>query len=128
MTSPFSIAEANTILYCARWRETTAFYREVLELPVRMEREWLVELRLREGAYLSLADAGRATMGAIDGRGLTLTWRVADLRACHARLAARGVPVGPIREHPWGATLFRFRDPEGNRVEIWSDEETEGIP
>jgi catechol 2,3-dioxygenase-like lactoylglutathione lyase family enzyme len=123
------IDRANTILYCERWPETAAFYRDTLALPVAFERDWLLELRLTEDAYLTVADASRATVGPPGGRGVTLTWRVRDLGPCHARLAAAGVPVEPIVRHPWGARLFRFRDPEGNRLEIWSDAiDPEGTP
>ncbi len=43
---------------------------------------------------------------------------VVDLQDWHDRLAAAGLPVGPIRDEPWGMTEFRVRDPSGNLVRI----------
>jgi catechol 2,3-dioxygenase-like lactoylglutathione lyase family enzyme len=44
---------------------------------------------------------------------------VADADAAHAELAARGVEVSEVQEHPWGRFVF-FSDPDGNR---WSVQE-----
>lgn len=38
---------------------------------------------------------------------------VADARAAHAELSARGVEVSDVQEFPWGTFVF-FRDPDGN--------------
>ncbi len=38
---------------------------------------------------------------------------VADIRAAHAELSARGVPVSDVQEFPWGSFVF-FQDPDGN--------------
>lgn len=38
---------------------------------------------------------------------------VADIRAAHAELAARGVEVSEVQEFPWGLFVF-FNDPDGN--------------
>ena len=54
---------SNTILYCSRWQETVAFYRDILELPITMQTEWFVEFHLTSGATLSVADQSRATIG-----------------------------------------------------------------
>jgi len=42
--------------------------------------------------------------------------RVDDVPAEHARLAERGVAVGPVVDQPWGERNFRFSDPDGN---VW---------
>jgi catechol 2,3-dioxygenase-like lactoylglutathione lyase family enzyme len=41
---------------------------------------------------------------------------VADARAAHAHLAARGVAAGPLTDGP-GVRYFRFTDPDGNPLE-----------
>jgi catechol 2,3-dioxygenase-like lactoylglutathione lyase family enzyme len=43
---------------------------------------------------------------------------VADLPGWHDRLSAAGLPVGPIRDEPWGMTEFAVRDPSGSLVRI----------
>ena len=113
------LGRINTILYCRRWREAVTFYRDVLGLGVHVETDWFVEFRVAEDAFLSIADQERASVRSAGGEGITLSFQVADAAGWHARLALRGVAVGPIRNH-WNAAAFFFRDPEGHRIEVWS--------
>lgn len=114
---PFNLS--NIILYCDRWRDTTDFYRRVLNLPVNVEKDWFMEFRLTESSFVSIADARRCSIGSSAGEGVTLTLQVDDIHTDHARLAAAGIDVGPVRRHPWGALGFFCRDPEGYRLEFW---------
>jgi catechol 2,3-dioxygenase-like lactoylglutathione lyase family enzyme len=111
----------NTILYCRQWSATVEFYRRLLGLPVNFENDWFVEFRLNDGAYLSVADASRATIVAVAGQGITLAWQVSDLTRLHAHVAAAGAQITPIRRR-WGAWVFYCHDPEGHRLEFWSEE------
>jgi len=43
---------------------------------------------------------------------------VVEVQEWHDRLAAAGLPVGPVRDEPWGMTEFAVRDPSGNLVRI----------
>ena len=115
-----SIERTNTVLYCERWPETVEFYRTALSLRVAFENDWFVEFQLSSSTFLSVADASRATIDAVDGKGVTLTWQVADLDATRTIFAARGVDVTEIKSR-WGARVFYCRDPEGHRIELWSD-------
>jgi len=117
--SEFSFNQSNTILYCDRWRETVDFYRRVLALPVTVDKDWFVELRLTPHSFVSIADTRRATIESGAGRGVTLTLQVEDVYAMHEKLAAAGVEPGPVKRHPWGALGFFCRDPEGHRLEFW---------
>lgn len=116
----FGVRRANTILYCRQWRATVAFYRERLGLATSFKNEWFVEFVLTDGAALSVADAGRATIAAVEGQGITLALLVDDLPALHERLHAAGVSVTPMRQR-WGAWVFYCRDPEGHRIEFWTE-------
>lgn len=121
MTQPdLAPKRANTILYCSQWPATVAFYRNLLGLPVSFENDWFVEFQLNDGAYLSIADASRASIATAAGQGITLAWQVRDLAHVHAYQAAAGAPVTPIRRR-WGAWVFYCHDPEGHRLEFWSD-------
>ena len=113
---------SNTILYCDRWSEVVAFYRTGLGLRATMERDWFVEFEIHPGAHVSIADAGRATVAAGDGSGLTLSWRVSDLDAVRARLDGNGVEVSAVVTR-WGAHAVFVFDPAGNRIELWSGED-----
>jgi catechol 2,3-dioxygenase-like lactoylglutathione lyase family enzyme len=110
---------ANTILYCRRWPETVSFYRNGLALPVVHATDFLVEFQLTPDSFVSVADAGRATIDSAGGIGLTLAWQVEDVAAVHRGLEAKGITVGPLQVR-WGARVFYFHDPEGHRIEIWS--------
>lgn len=116
------IAAGNTILYCSHWEETLAFYRDVLQLEANFANDWFVEFRLAGNCFLSVANAARSSIPPGGGRGLTLSLRVPDLHAAHRDLSARYADIGPIKRHGWGAEVFYLRDPEGNRIEFWSDQ------
>ena len=88
---------SNTIPYCADWTTVVDFYRHDLGLRVTMDRDWFVEFELHPGAHLSIADASSATISARNGSGLTLSWRVDNIRAMHTRLTTRRVEVSTIR-------------------------------
>jgi catechol 2,3-dioxygenase-like lactoylglutathione lyase family enzyme len=113
------IERSNTVLYCAAWRETIAFYRDVIGLSVAADNTWFVEFRLTDTAFLSVADSSRASIADVGGQGITLTLRVADVDAVHAELAQRGVAVTPVSER-WNARVCYCNDPEGHRIEFWS--------
>ena len=115
------IDRANAILYCSRWRECVRFYRQGIGLETAFENDWFVEFKLNDGARLSIANAAKASINPAEGRGVTLTLKVKDLVAVRARLVERGLSPEDIRRHGWGADVFYLRDPDGNRIEFWSE-------
>lgn len=112
------LQRTNTILYCHHWAETVAFYRDVFDFTINFQNEWFVEFRITDSAYLSVADARRATIESVNGQGITLAWQVADVKEAHAALKQQGIAVTDIRSK-WGAHLFYLHDPEGHRIELW---------
>jgi uncharacterized glyoxalase superfamily protein PhnB len=115
-----SIKRANTILYCRHWQETVDFYHHKLGLPVTFSTDWFVEFDLGSGALLSIADEAQATISSGRGAGITLTFQVGNADEAWRTLRDSGLAVGPLKDHPWGARLFHFFDPEGHRLEVWS--------
>lgn len=111
---------SNTILYCKKWPETVDFYRSGLELPVTYASDWFVEFQLSGAAHLSVADETRATIKSGAGAGLTITLQVDNAETTRHYLRRKGLAVGPLKNHAWGARVFYFFDPEGHRLEIWS--------
>lgn len=97
-----------------------AFYRDHLQLPITFASEWFIEFALTESARLSIADERRATVKSSHGAGITLTFQVADADESWASFHQAGLQPTPCRTHPWGARTFYLRDPEGNRLEVWS--------
>ena len=116
-----NIEASNTILYCEQWRETTAFYRDALGLSKTAATDWLVEFQLTPTSRLGVADAKRTSIRPAEGAGITLTFKVADLRAVHENLRHKGIEVDPIRDCKMGGQAFFLHDPEGNRLEFWAD-------
>ena len=115
-----AVQRTNTILYCRRWAATVQFYRDQLRLPVAFENDWFVEFQLNAAAYLSVADAARASIAAVDGQGITLAWQVHNLEAVRAHLLEQGIAATPLRRR-WDAWVFYCHDPEGHRLEFWAD-------
>jgi catechol-2,3-dioxygenase len=120
--STMQITAGNTIIYCNMWPEMVAYYRDQLGLQPTFEKDaWFIELQLCEGCHLSLAAAERCSVPSAHGKGLTLSWKVAELAALHASLVAKGIETSDITSHSWRAPYFYIHDPEGNRIELWSE-------
>ncbi len=111
---------SNTILYCHYWQETVHFYKQQIHLPVVFENDWFVEFELTASSFLSVANAARTSIQAVEGKGITLTWQVANLEQVHQHLAAQAIETTPIRDK-WGARVFYCYDPEGHRIEFWAN-------
>ncbi len=126
MTKPLiKVHRSNTILYCRCWQETMIFYKQQMGLPVVYENDWFVEFELTDSSFLSIANAARATIQAVDGQGITLTWQVTNIEQMHQQLMSRAIETTPIRDK-WGARVFYCYDPEGHRLEFWANEDGTG--
>lgn len=111
---------SNTILYCKRWSETVEFYKTVLHLNQITTKEWFSEFRLTDTSRLSIANANRTSIEAINGNGITLSLSVENIESVHAHLTDAGANPTAIKTL-WGSSVFYINDPEGNRIEFWSD-------
>jgi hypothetical protein len=56
------IKATNTILYCKKWEEAIAFYRDGLKLSILSSNEWFVEFKLNEMSRLSVANEARTSI------------------------------------------------------------------
>lgn len=89
------------------------FYRDKIGFPLI--------LRSDEHSYARF-DAGGIHLGLVAGEGdpsagprAAVTIGVEDLEAAHSELSDKGVEFQmPPTRQPWGATLARFADPDGN--------------
>lgn len=113
------IKAVNTILYCKKWEETVAFYRDGLNLRILSSTNWFVEFKLNESARLSVANESRASVKSGEGKGITISLQVADLEEIHASFVANGFNPTAIKE-VWGSKTTYLHDPEGNRLEFWA--------
>lgn len=98
------------------------FYRDRLRLPVTFANDWFVEFQLTAGAFLSVANAARATIQPAGGHGITLAWQVEEIEMAHGQLQAAGIDATTIKVK-WGARVLYFHDPEGHRIELWQSRE-----
>jgi catechol 2,3-dioxygenase-like lactoylglutathione lyase family enzyme len=116
----FAARKVNTILYCAEFGATVEFYRDLLGIEVSFANEWFVEFRLGDTATLSIADASRTTIEPGQGRGMTLSLKVDNLDELREQLVGLGIEATPVSKR-FGSRVFDIHDPEGHRVEFWTD-------
>ena len=115
------IEMANTIFYCRNWSASVAFYRDELKLEVAFSNDWFVEFRINSTASLSIADEKRTRAATSHGEGAMLSLKVDDLDALHLEMESS--QLNPTRiESVWNSRVFSLFDPEGIRVEFWSED------
>ena len=95
------------------------FYRDLLALPVRRDREHFVSFEwgdVRLTVTLHDGLAGRAT----DPLRTMFNLAVDDVHALHERLAAAGAHVlRPPEREEWGGIVCSLEDPDGNVVQLF---------
>ena len=117
-----NIKSSNTIIYCKNWNACQRFYSEVFKLEIRFQKDdWFIEYQLRNGACLSIADETRCTIEPALGKGLTLSFFVDNLEELHRYFEQQKVDVTPIKTNSWRAPFFFAKDPDGNRIEFWTE-------
>lgn len=122
-TDRLPVLSFHTVLYCRKWQECIAFYRDVLGFPVVFENDLFVELETAPGARIGLLDAARSRRRNEAPAGFLLSFRVEDIHSTHDLLSARLSNLPKPARHPWGALLFELQDPDGRTVEFWSPAE-----
>ena len=113
------IKTSNIILYCYKWQDTVAFYRDSLRFPVNFSNEWFVEFQLTENARISVANESKSSIKSCQGKGITISLEVKDLEALHALMEKFRLKPTMVKEI-WESKQFYIYDPEGNRIEFWS--------
>jgi lactoylglutathione lyase len=108
---------AYTIVYVDDVDKCTAFYRDVLGIPLDYAVEGWTQFK-SNGAALVLHPKREQPQASPSGSAVHLTFRVDDLNAEYERLSARAVQfLAPPAKIAWGkhATLL---DPEGNAIDL----------
>jgi catechol 2,3-dioxygenase-like lactoylglutathione lyase family enzyme len=102
-----------------RYRAMRRFYVEILELPVRSDRDGFVNFDLGEGR-LTVATHSEVSGSNADPARLMVNLRVDDLETIHRRMTASGVRFvrEPEREK-WGGTVATLVDPDGNYLQLF---------
>lgn len=128
MTQILRIAEA--VLYVDDLPEATAFYQEVLQLPLTMSFGDASFLQTGRNSTLILFDRLklRQRESAIpahgaDGQGhVAFAVPASEMIAWRRRLRALGVEIEHEQDWPQGTHSIYFRDPAGNSVELIDDD------
>ena len=113
------IRRSNVILYCKKWKETVAFYQQVLQLEITFSNDWFVEFRLNDASRISVADEKKTSIRSSEGKGVTISLQVEDSKRLHSDMTDSGLTPSPVKSL-WGSRQFYIHDPEGNRIEFWS--------
>jgi len=111
--------EFGFILFVEHYDECVAFYRDVLRLPVRNEKESLVTFELPNG-YLMVDQGGAWSRQekSSSQNPTVLCFDVESLVTVVKKLEERGVHFSKRSlTFNWG-TIAVFNDPDGNRIEL----------
>jgi catechol 2,3-dioxygenase-like lactoylglutathione lyase family enzyme len=118
--SALAVESFHTVLSCRNWEECVTFYRDFLGFRTVDSKPGFVEVEVSPGACIGLIRSAGDDNSENRAFALVLTFRVANLEKAHEILSARCQGVTEIMRHPWGARLFKMRDPEGRPLEIWT--------
>ena len=70
------------------------------------------------GAEESVFDMGRSPQVTPDSNGAGCFIIVPDVDGWHDEMSAKGLPVTPVEDMPWGMHEFALTDPDGNHIRI----------
>lgn len=114
-----------TGIISARVAESRAFYSRVFDAQTlyQGDDDWIVLLQIGESelAFMQpgLENQGPMFRSCFDGKGIWLTFEVADAAAEQARLQALGIPIAQtLRDEPWGDRHFVVMDPNGVALDL----------
>ncbi|MFC5702588.1 VOC family protein [Cohnella faecalis] len=111
----------------------TKWYEEVFGLTVRKREPDGAILILGDGQWLFLLEAAEKRTANFftrqwDGERyemFSLTFEVENIAGLHKRLRESGAEVEPLADHGDCGLQFKFKDPDGNKFNVWQDPATE---
>jgi len=99
------------------------WYIENLGFEIVFEDPIFIELRTLSGVRIILIpnDEGKVTshMNYSNGSQSTYGFTVSDIYAIYQQFKEKGIEVGELSDYQ--GLSFGFNDPDGNKIEIWSD-------
>ncbi|WP_430786760.1 VOC family protein [Virgibacillus flavescens] len=111
--------EFGLILFVERYEECISFYRNILRLKVRNDKETLVSFEISNG-YLMVENGGVGSKKekSRDRNPTVLRFDVDSLTTAVNELESRGVIFSQRSlKFDWGSIAV-FNDPDGNRIEL----------
>jgi len=101
-----------------RHSEMAAFYRDVVGLKPRSDREGFINFEWGS-VRLTIARHGKVAGPSRDPLRTMVNLDVPDIHPVYERLVASGVAfTRPPEQEPWGGLIATFQDPDGNTVQL----------
>jgi lactoylglutathione lyase len=108
------IQQPGFFIYVENYEKCVAFYSEILELPIRMQKgDYLTNFRFGDG-YIILEKGTPAPKS--ETPSFVIRLNVADVDAATTGLQAKGVEI-KRESYDWGE-IGSFRDPDGNLIQL----------
>lgn len=103
-------------------QESKAFYMEHFGFCLAFESDWYIELVTPAGdAGISFTLPQREEGEFFSGRGVVLSFEVADVDAEYEKIKANGVCIyQDLQDKPWGERSFVVDDPNGVHVYVYT--------
>ncbi|MGE8205637.1 VOC family protein [Heyndrickxia sp. NPDC080065] len=117
ITSSYNYIPVTNLQAAAKW------YKEHLGFNIVMEDPIFLELRTESGFRIFLIPNNdeniHSHMNYSNGPQASFGFTVSDLEVVYQQFKDKGIKVGKISNY--AGLSFGFEDPDGNRIEIWSD-------
>ena len=102
----------------ARHSEMAAFYRDVVGLTPRSDREGFINFEW-DRVRLTIARHSGVVGSSKDPLRTMVNLEVPDIHPVYERLLAGGVEfTRPPEQEPWGGWIATFNDPDGNTIQL----------
>ncbi|AJY74816.1 VOC family protein [Paenibacillus beijingensis] len=113
----------------SNWQQAADWFEEMFGLTVRKREPDGVILVLGDGQWLFLLETTEKRTANFsthqwDGENyemFSLTFEVEDIVELHKRLREKGVEVEPLTDLGSCGLQFKFKDPDGNKFNVWQD-------
>jgi len=120
------IRHVSTIVFVSDVARSTAFYRDVLGLPVAQDHGTIVifegDFSIHDGVDLLekvYKTPGVFAKGPQGKDNIDIYFETDDLETAYRAVTEAGADlIHPIETQAWGQGVFRFHDPDGHIVEI----------
>jgi catechol 2,3-dioxygenase-like lactoylglutathione lyase family enzyme len=110
---------SNVRIFVHNWRESVAFYRDVIGLPLAFVSETPPYAGFMAGSVTLMLEPGGDEHGELVGRFTGISLATEDIATEYQRLIDGGVEfLHAPEKQAWGALLTHFKDPSGNVITV----------
>ncbi len=116
------IARVDSTISTYKLQESKNFYMQYFDFQLVYESDWYIELIAPDqpAAGISFTLPQRDAGEIFNGKGLIISFQVADVDAEFERLKALGLDIyQELEDKPWGERSFVINDPNGVHLYIY---------